>query len=160
MFIVVLYIVFDSVRKLLNTPSYASFSLHLFPEKLLLGSDEVFVFLYKVAPYLTKYHIMKTYCGSRCIAPRILNLGTGGKWVVRFTPWPLYPRGKIPLYVLDRRLGEPQDRYGHGGEEKKSYHCTCRELNPCRPEQLLGIREVSNPSATVSGEQWSSLSWA
>jgi hypothetical protein len=25
--------------------------------------------------------------------------------VVRFTPWPLYPRGKSPRYPLDRRLG-------------------------------------------------------
>jgi hypothetical protein len=41
--------------------------------------------------------------GSGCIAPRILNLGTGRRWVVSFTPWPLQPR-----YSLDRRLGGPQ----------------------------------------------------
>jgi hypothetical protein len=39
---------------------------------------------------------------------------------VSFTPRPLYPRGKIPLYQLVRRLGGPQSRSGRGGEEKKS----------------------------------------
>jgi len=34
--------------------------------------------------------------------------------VVSFTPWPLYPQGKGTQYPLDRRLGEPQSRSGHG----------------------------------------------
>jgi hypothetical protein len=34
--------------------------------------------------------------GSEGIAPRILNLGTRRRWVVRFTPRPLYPRRKNP----------------------------------------------------------------
>jgi hypothetical protein len=38
--------------------------------------------------------------------------------VVSFTPRPLYPRGKGPLYPLDRRLGGPQSRSGRHGEEK------------------------------------------
>jgi hypothetical protein len=33
-------------------------------------------------------------------------------------PAPLYPQGKSPWYLLDRRLGEPQSRSGRGGEEK------------------------------------------
>jgi len=48
------------------------------------------------------------------IAPGILNLGTRLRWVVSFTPRPLYRR--YPLY---RRLGEPQSLSGRGGEEKK-----------------------------------------
>jgi hypothetical protein len=39
---------------------------------------------------------MKTYCGSGGIAPRILDLCTKWRWVVRFTPRPLYPQGKSP----------------------------------------------------------------
>jgi hypothetical protein len=35
--------------------------------------------------------------------------------VVRFTPRPLYPQGKSPLYPLDMRLGRPQSRSGRGG---------------------------------------------
>jgi hypothetical protein len=32
--------------------------------------------------------------GSGDIAPRIRNLGNRWRWVVSFTPWPLYPQGK------------------------------------------------------------------
>jgi len=32
--------------------------------------------------------------------------------------WLVYPQGKSLWYQLDRRLGEPQTQYGHGGEEK------------------------------------------
>jgi hypothetical protein len=30
----------------------------------------------------------------------------------------LHPQGKSPRYPLDRRLGEPQSRFGRGGEEQ------------------------------------------
>jgi len=33
---------------------------------------------------------------------------------------PLYPRGKSPQYPLERKLGGPQSRFGHGSEEKNS----------------------------------------
>jgi len=39
---------------------------------------------------------------------------------VSFTTLPLYPRGKSPRYLLDRKSGGPQSRSGHGGEEKNS----------------------------------------
>jgi hypothetical protein len=35
--------------------------------------------------------------------------------VVSFTPLLLYPRGKIPWYPLDRRLGWPRNQSGHCG---------------------------------------------
>jgi hypothetical protein len=50
-------------------------------------------------------------------------------WVVSFTPRPLYPEGKSPQYPLDGN----QSRSGRGGQEKKSHHCSCRELNPGHP---------------------------
>jgi hypothetical protein len=56
---------------------------------------------------------MKAYLESGCIDPRILDLGTRWRWVVRFTPRLLYP----PLY---RRLGGPQSRSGRGGGEKNT----------------------------------------
>jgi hypothetical protein len=43
----------------------------------------------------------------------ILNLGNRWRWVVSFTPWPLYLR-----HPLDRRLGGPQRWSGCCGEEK------------------------------------------
>jgi hypothetical protein len=53
------------------------------------------------------------------IAPRILKLGTLWRWMVSFTPRPLYPQRNCTWYPLDRRLGGPQSRSGRGGEEKK-----------------------------------------
>jgi hypothetical protein len=60
---------------------------------------------------------MKSYWGGG-IAPRVLDLSTRRKCVIRFTLRQLYPRGKTPQYLLDKRLGEPQSRSGRGVEEK------------------------------------------
>jgi hypothetical protein len=48
---------------------------------------------------LTKHHALKAYCGSGGIAPRILDVGTRWRWVVSFTPGPLYPQEKSPRYI-------------------------------------------------------------
>jgi hypothetical protein len=42
-------------------------------------------------------------------------------------------RSKYLWYQLDRRLGGSQIRSGCRWRGKKSHHCPCRELNPCRP---------------------------
>jgi hypothetical protein len=55
--------------------------------------------------------------GSGCIDPRFLDPGTNCRWVVSFTPRPLYLRGKSPQYPLDRRLGRPQNQFGKHWEE-------------------------------------------
>jgi hypothetical protein len=47
-----------------------------------------------------------------------LDLGTRWRWVVSITPLPLYPRGKRLRYPLNRRLGEPQSRFGRCEQEK------------------------------------------
>jgi hypothetical protein len=60
---------------------------------------------------------MKAYQGAEVFFHKI---GTRWKWVVNFTPWTLYPHGKNPWYLLDRRLGGPQSWSGHGGKEKTS----------------------------------------
>jgi hypothetical protein len=46
--------------------------------------------------------------GEGCINQYFLDLGTSCRWVVGFTPRPLYPRGKSPQYPLDRMLCGPQ----------------------------------------------------
>jgi hypothetical protein len=51
---------------------------------------------------LTKHHAKKTYWENKGIAPRILDLGTRWKWVVSFTPRPLYSQRKRPWYPLHR----------------------------------------------------------
>jgi len=52
--------------------------------------------------------------GSGGIAPLILDLGTRWRWVVSFTPRPLYPQEKSPWYPLDRSLCGLQSRSGRG----------------------------------------------
>jgi hypothetical protein len=64
---------------------------------------------------LTKYHVKKCIpslinrhedmWASGGTAPHILNLGTSWRWVVSFTPRPLYLRGKSPQYHLYRSSG-------------------------------------------------------
>jgi hypothetical protein len=62
---------------------------------------------------------MKTCEGSGCIDPHILVLGTSWSCLVSSTPQLHYLRGKNPLYLLDRRLGGPQNRSGRRGEKKR-----------------------------------------
>jgi hypothetical protein len=58
--------------------------------------------------------------------------------VISFTPQSLYPQGKNPWYPLNRRLGGPQSRSGHGGEEKNSQSPPGIEpRNPDRPARSL-----------------------
>jgi hypothetical protein len=61
------------------------------------------------------HYVMKAYGG---IDPHFLDLGTNWRWVVSFTPRPLYPWEKSPRYPLDRMLGGPQSHSGRHGEEK------------------------------------------
>jgi hypothetical protein len=56
--------------------------------------------------------------GSGCIDPHFLDLETGWRWAVSFTPRPLCHRGKSPRYPVDRRLGGPQSRSGRRAKEK------------------------------------------
>jgi hypothetical protein len=50
--------------------------------------------------------------------PHLPDLGTSWRWVVSFTPRPLYLRGKSPRYPLDRRLGGYQNLSERRGEER------------------------------------------
>jgi hypothetical protein len=79
----------------------------------------------KLSLCLFKHYPMKTYRLSRGIVPRILKLGARWRWVVSFTPRPLYPR-----YQLDRRLGWPERRSGRGDEGKNTQPCL--EFRPAR----------------------------
>jgi len=45
----------------------------------------------KLSLCLTKHYAIKTYWGSRGIAPHILNLGTRWRWMVSFLPQVLQP---------------------------------------------------------------------
>jgi hypothetical protein len=54
----------------------------------------------------------------------------------------LFAMGKRPRYPLDRRLGGPQSRSGHGGEEKNSQPLSALEPLIIQPiAQLCTIAE-------------------
>jgi hypothetical protein len=62
---------------------------------------------------LTNYALRhEGVCGSGFIDPHFLDLGTSWRWMVSFTPLPLYPQGKSLRYPLDRRLGGSQSPVG------------------------------------------------
>jgi hypothetical protein len=65
--------------------------------------------------------------------------------------------GKSPRYPLDRRLGGHHSRSGPGGEEKKSYHCPRRELNPGRPAHLYNANTRKAPTVTHAQEDTDEL---
>jgi hypothetical protein len=93
--------------------------------------------------FLTKHHAVKAYRRSGGIAPRIFDLGTRWRWVVSFTPRLLYSHGKSPWYPLSRRVGEPQNRSGRGGEEKNSQPLQRLEPPINEPIAQLCITELS-----------------
>jgi hypothetical protein len=62
---------------------------------------------------------MKTCQGVEVELHHSPALGSGWKWVVRFTPRPLNHRGNRPRYPLDRRLGGTQIRPRCCGGKKK-----------------------------------------
>jgi hypothetical protein len=53
------------------------------------------------------------------------------------------PQGKSPWYPLDRRLGEPKSRSGHGGEEKNSQSLQRLELLIIQPVAQRYTTELS-----------------
>jgi hypothetical protein len=73
---------------------------------------------------LLNCHAMKTYWGSGSINPCTFNFRIKWRWVVSFTPRPLYPR-----CPFDSRLGGSYSRSGGAAKEKNSHHCPGRELN-------------------------------
>jgi hypothetical protein len=81
---------------------------------------------------------MKAYWGVELLLHSFFDLGTRGRWVVSFTPRPLYPQVTSPWHSFDRRLGGPQNRSGRGGEEKNSQLPPGIEpYNPDRPARSL-----------------------
>jgi hypothetical protein len=64
------------------------------------------------------YKISFNIISSGYIDPHVVNLGTRWRWVVSFTPRPLYARGTSLRYLSGRRLGGPQSRSGRSVDEK------------------------------------------
>jgi hypothetical protein len=83
-----------------------------------------------------------------------------GRWVVSFTPLPIYPRGKSPRYPFISRMGWPQGQSGRGSERKESLPRPCRESNPGRPPHSLNrINKYSMLCAYLPFEQLYGKCW-
>jgi hypothetical protein len=76
---------------------------------------------------------MGAYWGSGGIVLRIFGLGTKWRWVVSFTPLPLYSQGQSPPHLPDGRPGESQSRSERGGEEKISQPLRNTNLRSSNP---------------------------
>jgi hypothetical protein len=92
---------------------------------------------------------MKAYWEVEVQLHSFFDLGSRWRWVVSFTPRPLYPQGKSPWYPSDRRLSGSQSRSGRDEEEKKSFHFTCRELNPVVQPVAESLYWLSYPSLYI-----------
>jgi hypothetical protein len=105
---------------------------------------------------------MKAYWGSVGIASRIFDLGTKWRRVVSFTTRTLYPQGKSPWYPLDRRLGGPQSRSGHGVKEKNSKTPRGIDSRSSSLPNFDSLRAVCAFSGRlrIKGECRSMCSWA
>jgi hypothetical protein len=73
----------------------------------------------------------------------ILRLDIRWRWVVSFTPRPLYTMGNRPQHPLNRRLGVPQNRSGHCGEEKHLLSLPGIEPRPSSPQPIAILTALS-----------------
>jgi hypothetical protein len=87
--------------------------------------------------------------GSGGIVLRILDLGTRWRWVVSFTPQPLYSQRNSSWYPLDRGLGGSQSRSGRGGEERNFQPLPGLEPPIIQPESQRYTTEVWSIISTI-----------
>jgi hypothetical protein len=64
-------------------------------------------------------YLIKHYMGEWRYSSTIPDLDIRWRWIVSFTPRPLYPQRKNPGYPLDMRLGGPHGQFGCCGNEEK-----------------------------------------
>jgi hypothetical protein len=76
----------------------------------------------------------------------VLDLGTRWKWVVSFTPLPLYTRGKRP--GIQWRGGWVGPRVGLDAVEKRKI-LHCQKSNPGRAARSPSLHQLSYPDSTI-----------
>jgi hypothetical protein len=69
--------------------------------------------------------------GSGGIAPWVVSFGILCRWMVIFTPWPLYPQGRVIKYPLVWRV--VGRRNWPGIYERKNVSCPSQSSNPVSP---------------------------
>jgi hypothetical protein len=101
--------------------------------------------------------------GEQRYSSIILHLNTRWRWVVSFTPRPLYLWGRSPWYFLIRRLDGPQCRFGRCGVEKNVFPLPVIKTLSSSPQPLPIPTELSGkvPWFTQTGCQtWEWAIWA
>jgi hypothetical protein len=88
---------------------------------------------------------MKTRADWR-YSSTFLNLGTRWRWVVNFTPLPLYPRGKSPRYPSVGGWVGPTVGLDAMEKWKILY---CRESNPGRPTHSTSLYRLLNNACNL-----------
>jgi hypothetical protein len=86
---------------------------------------------------------MRAYWRSWDIATRILDLGTGWRWVVSFTLRPLYLKRKRPWYPLDGRLGGTQSR---SGWRREKFPAPAGNRTPDHPARSPALYHWATPA--------------
>jgi hypothetical protein len=95
---------------------------------------------------------MKVYRGSRRITPFIINLGSRWKWVVNFTPRPLYSLGNNPRTRWKEEWTE--DRAGVDVLEKRKISWLFRIWTPAgvkkKTRKIKKWRQATTKAATTT----------
>jgi hypothetical protein len=93
--------------------------------------------------------------GEWMYRPTFSWLGTSWKWVISFTPRPLYTQGRSPRYPLDRRLGGPQSQSGQYGDVKILASTRTRTPTPWPFSQsLYRLRYPGSFICVSRGNKW------
>jgi hypothetical protein len=108
---------------------------------------------HNLACSLTEHHAMKAYWENGATAPRILNLGTRWRWVVRFMPLALYlpPSGeRAPgIHLIGAWVGP---RAGLDAVVKRKIPSCCRDSNPHHPARSSTMHHWAIPAAPAPAQ--------
>jgi hypothetical protein len=98
------------------------------------------------AEIVSVYAMKACMGGSRGVAPLMLKLFTKWRWILGFTPLPLYPPGS-----LNNKLGWHQSRTGRIGEDRKL--CFCQESKPGQPRPWPSRTDWYIPAPSLSASR-------
>jgi hypothetical protein len=98
---------------------------------------------------------MKAYWGVELQLHSFFDLGTRWRWVVSFTPLPLYLQEEGPWYPLDRRVGGLQSHSGRCGEEKNSQPPS--EIEPLNPNRSAHSPELYRLTMEIVTNIWTEI---
>jgi hypothetical protein len=103
---------------------------------------------------------MKTYGGVDVQIHVFFTSALAGGWVVSFTPWPPYSRGKSPRYPL-YRLGGLQSRSGRRGEKSWLHRDSNSDPSVVQPvaSRLNEYQLLKNRIYMELGPSWEAKSY-